>query len=123
MAAEDVNGVDIYAYLQNRFKTVTITIGDTPDYAVPAHLLPEALLDAEQENPEEYLEYRTMHRRTIPDIKADKQAPAAGPEAGAAEAEAPASPTEVAFSTNPTYIPIFPQQGIPASLGQSFRIK
>lgn len=50
-AAEDVGNIDTYAYLLNCFKTVPTTIGDTPDYAVPAHLLLEALLDTEEEDP------------------------------------------------------------------------
>ncbi|KAG0137160.1 hypothetical protein HOY82DRAFT_598262 [Tuber indicum] len=109
IAVEDVDGVDTHAYLLNRFKTVPTTIGDTPDYAVPAHLLPETLLDTEEEDPEEYLERRAMYRLAIPDIKADEPVPATDPEAGPAEPEVRLLQQRL---LSPPVPPILPQQGI-----------
>jgi len=105
-AAEDVDDVDSGAYLLNRFKTAPTTIGDTPDYAVPTHLLPEVLLDTEEGDQEEYLERRTTHPLTTL-TKVYVSAPTVAPEAGAAETEAPASPTGAAPSASHVYITPF----------------
>jgi len=102
--AEDVDNVDISALLQDRFKGTPAITGDTPGYEVPADLLPEALLHAdeekeeEEEDPEQHIERRATHRHTIQDIEADETDPAAAPEPSATEA----SP-EVSLSRNPLH--------------------
>jgi len=113
--AEDVHDVDIDPYLLNRFEIVPTIIGDTLHYAVPADLLPEALLDAEEEDPEEYLERRTIHHLTALDIKADEPTP----EAGAAEAEARTSPTQIVFPASPTCATPTGHTGIPRPVIQN----
>ncbi|RPB06117.1 hypothetical protein L873DRAFT_24192 [Choiromyces venosus 120613-1] len=97
----------ISPYLLNRFKPVPIPISSKiPDYSVPVDLLPEALFEAAQEDPEAYIERRTKHRLTILDIPAAAPAPALAivvPEvAPTVEAKAPA-PTSPSLG-DATYI-------------------